>query len=245
MSNESGDLAILKTVSLTSALERELERLIIKGELSPGERLNEIQLANRFGTSRGPLREAMRSLEAKGFVNVIRNRGVFVRQLTLEEAREIYEVRGTLFGLAARLVCENMTPELMADLRAQVDAMQAAADANDFDAYYPLNLEFHATIMQRADNKTMEAEYLRLVSKLHLFRARSLVQGGGLPVSNTEHHRILAALEAGDADAAHLAGWHHVDAAKKRMMVAIATTEDSSGGETEGVPLKKTPDATP
>jgi DNA-binding GntR family transcriptional regulator len=73
------DLTVVKTVSLTNALEKQIERLIVEGELAPGERLNEIQLANRFGTSRGPLREATRSLEAKGFVEVIRNRGVFVR----------------------------------------------------------------------------------------------------------------------------------------------------------------------
>ncbi|ATI43535.1 GntR family transcriptional regulator (plasmid) [Pacificitalea manganoxidans] len=226
MTSQNGDLAILKTVSLTSALERELERLIVNGELAPGERLNEIQLATRFGTSRGPLREAMRSLEAKGFVTVIRNRGVFVRQLTEDEAREIYEVRGTLFGLAARLVCERMTEKLLANLTAQVDAMQVAADANDFDAYYPLNLKFHATIMEAAQNETMHAEYRRLVSKLHLFRAKSLVQGGGLSVSNTEHVEILAALGRGDGDAAHLAGWHHVDRAKRRMLAALDAAED-------------------
>src|SRR3546814_7199089 len=62
------DLTVVKTVSLTNALEKQIERLIVEGELAPGERLNEIQLAGRFGTSRGPLREATRSLEAKGFV---------------------------------------------------------------------------------------------------------------------------------------------------------------------------------
>src|SRR3546814_12008939 len=82
------DLTVVKTVSLTNALEKQIERLIVEGELAPGERLNEIQLAARFGTSRGPLREATRSLEARGFVGGIRNRGVFVRQLRGEEAPE-------------------------------------------------------------------------------------------------------------------------------------------------------------
>src|SRR3546814_14088231 len=90
------DLTVVKTVSLTNALEKQIERLIVEGELAPGERLNEIQLAARFGTSRGPLREATRSLEAKGCVAVIRNRGVFVRQLSVEAALEVYDVRAEL-----------------------------------------------------------------------------------------------------------------------------------------------------
>src|SRR5687768_3586195 len=80
-----------RAVSLTSALERELERLILSGELPPGDRINEIHLARRFGTSRGPIREATRSLEAKGLVQVVRNRGVFIRRLSIEEALEIYD----------------------------------------------------------------------------------------------------------------------------------------------------------
>src|SRR3546814_1508739 len=93
------DLTVVKTVSLTNALEKQIERLIVEGELAPGERLNAIQLAGRFGTSRGPLREATRRLEAKGFVEVIRHRGVFVRQLSFEEALAVYDVRAALFGL--------------------------------------------------------------------------------------------------------------------------------------------------
>src|SRR3546814_1563212 len=89
----SDDLTILRTMSLTGALEREIERLILSGELAPGERINEIHLATRFGTSRGPIREAIRSLEAKGLVEAVRNRGVFIRRLTAEEAIEIYDVR--------------------------------------------------------------------------------------------------------------------------------------------------------
>src|SRR3546814_6500393 len=107
------DLTVVKTVSLTNALEKQIERLIVEGELAPGERLNEIQLAARFGTSRGPLREATRSLEAKGFVEVIRNRGVFVRQLSVEEALEVYDVRAALFGLRS----EEHTSELQSLMR--------------------------------------------------------------------------------------------------------------------------------
>lgn len=216
-----GDLAIVRTVSLTSALEKQLERLIVEGELAPGERLNENQLAVRFGTSRGPLREATRSLEAKGFVEVIRNRGVFVRQLTVAEALEIYDMRAALFGLAGRLVAGRMTAELGARLRALVADMESAAAAGDFEAYYPKNLEFHAAIVEASGNATLVREYRRFVKKMHLFRARSLVQGGGLAVSNREHAEMLEALLASDPQRAHETHWRHVENAKQRLIAAL------------------------
>jgi DNA-binding GntR family transcriptional regulator len=222
------DLTVVKTVSLTNALEKQIERLIVEGELAPGERLNEIQLANRFGTSRGPLREATRSLEAKGFVEVIRNRGVFVRQLSIEEALEVYDVRAALFGLAGRLLAQKMNDELLAKLNRQLDAMEAAAAQSDFETYYPLNLEFHRTIVESAGNKTLLAEYLRFVKKMHLFRAKSLVQGGGLAVSNREHREMVNALASGDVERAHATHWRHVERAKARLLAALEATAQSA-----------------
>lgn len=226
MNKAENELKIIRTVSLTSALEQQLEHLIISGELQPGDRLNEIQLAARFGTSRGPLREATRSLEAKGFVEVIRNRGVFVRQLSLEEACEIYDLRAALFGLAGRLVAQRMTDSLLKDLKALIDKMEVAASNNDVDAYYPLNLRFHELIMLASRNRTLKAEYDRFVNKMHLSRVKSLVQGGGLAVSNSEHREIVSALASGDPERAFAATWRHVARAKDRMITAVQATEE-------------------
>ncbi len=228
MDDARDDLTILKTGSLTSAVERQLERLIVQGELAPGDRLNEIHLAAHFGTSRGPLREAMRSLQAKGFVDVIRNRGVFVRHLQLEEACEIYDLRGALFGLAGRLVAERMTDGLLARLRGLVEEMEAAASNADLDAYYPMNLEFHDLILQASNNKTLIDEYQRLVKKMHLFRVKGLVQGGGLAVSNGEHAAMLEALASGDPERAQATHWRHVQRAKDRMIKAVETTQGTA-----------------
>ena len=88
---------ILRSHSLPMLLEQEIERVILGGELRPGDRINEKELALRFGISRGPVREALRSLELTGLVEQIPNRGVFVRQLTAAQADDIYEVRAALF----------------------------------------------------------------------------------------------------------------------------------------------------
>ena len=215
------DLSVVKNVSLTSVLEKEMERLILTGELEPGERINEIQLSNRFGTSRGPIREATRSLEAKGLVEVVRNRGVYVRRLSVEDAIEIYDVRAALFGQAGRLLSERMTDELLTQLTELVNEMDAIAERGNFDDYYPVNLAFHNLIVTSSGNRTLTAEYQRFVNKLHLFRARALVQGGGLAVSNREHRAMLDALASGDGDRAQMTHWRHVALAKRRLMKAV------------------------
>lgn len=222
------ELDILKTASLTSALERQLEDLILAGTLPPGARLNEIQLAERFGTSRGPVREATRSLEAKGLVEVIRNRGVFVRQLSLEEAREVYDIRATLFAMAARLATPSMTDKLDAKLSTLIEKMERAARDTEIGAYYPLNLEFHSAILHASGNKTLVSEYQRFINKMHLFRVKSLFEAGALLISNSEHRTVVEALRSGDPERAHLAALDHVEQAKQRMLTAV---EKSGAGD--------------
>lgn len=226
--DHSGDLTILRTMSLKSALEREIERLILSGELPPGQRINEIHLANRFGTSRGPIREATRSLEAKGLVEAVRNRGVFIRRLTTHEAVEIYDVRAALFGLAGRLLASRVTEEVLEELRRFLEKMDVAAAAGDFDVYYPLNLAFHDLIVNSAGNAVLAAEYKSFVKKMNLFRARSLVQGGGLAVSNQEHRDIVDAVASRKPDKAFAASWRHVERAKNRLVASLDRATDSA-----------------
>lgn len=228
MDTELDDLQIVRTVSLTSALERKIKRLVITGELEPGARLNENQLAARFGTSRGPLREALRSLEAKGFLQSVRNRGVFVRRLSIKEAREVYEVRAVLFGLAGRLAAERITEGRLSHLKQLMAGMDAAAGKEDVDAYYGLNLAFHNEILEAAGNRTLLEEYERLVARMHLFRVKGLSLGGGLAVSNKEHAEIVAALEAGDPDRAEAANIAHVAQGKIRVTAAYAALPSRS-----------------
>jgi DNA-binding GntR family transcriptional regulator len=106
--------------------------------------------------------------------------------------------------------------------------MEAAAAQSDFETYYPLNLEFHRTIVESAGNKTLLAEYLRFVKKMHLFRAKSLVQGGGLAVSNREHREMVDALASGDVERAHATHWRHVERAKARLLAALEATAQSA-----------------
>ncbi len=210
--SDASDLA-----ARTGGLESALEHLILTGELKPGERLNEIQLAARFGTSRGPLREATRSLQGRGLVDVIRNRGVFVRALSVKEALEIYDVRAALFGLAGRLLVDRLDDAMLADLNAMLDRMDQIAAGRDFDHYYPENLRFHEYLMNATGNSTLQREYTSFVNKLQVFRARNLVQPGGLAVSNREHRAMVDALASGSRERAQEAFFRHVERAKLRV----------------------------
>lgn len=215
---ENSKLEILKANSLSSVLLREIERMIIDGAFQSGERLNENALAARFQVSRGPVREAFRALAEKGLVQIIPNRGAFIRQVSRREAEECYELRAGLFALAGRLLAERITDQQLTQLKDMIVAMEEAAERHSLEDYYPLNLKFHESILKFVGNRRLEEDYFGLINELHLFRERGLLHGGGLAVSNAEHREIVAALEARDPLRASEAACMHVLNAKRRML---------------------------
>jgi DNA-binding GntR family transcriptional regulator len=176
--------------------------MIARGEFKAGERLNENALSAKLGVSRGPIREACRGLEQSGLVNVVVNRGVFIRELGSREAAELYEIRAVLYGLAGRLLAPIVTEEQLRTLAAHVDEMDAAAAADDLNAFYPLNLRFHETIVAFSGNGRLAEECASIHREMHLFRRRTLDMPGRMTISNAEHRRILERLRARDAEGA-------------------------------------------
>jgi DNA-binding GntR family transcriptional regulator len=215
-------LEVLRSASLSQAVFVEIERMILRGDFGPGDKLNEKALADRLGVSRGPVREAFQALHARGLVEMVPNRGVFVQRVTRHHAVEIYDVRAALFGGACRLLAERIDRATLAGLQALLAQMDAAGARRDIDAYYPLNLAFHGAIVKGSANATLAETYNGLVSRLHLFRARGLVHGGGFESSNVEHRAIVAALDARDPRAAFEAGYAHVQAGKARIVTTAA-----------------------
>lgn len=217
VSNTSQPSEIGRDLSLTVQTERRLEHLILAGELLPGERLNELELSQRFGISRGPLRESMQALHAKGLVDMVRNRGVFVRSISADEAMELYDVRAAVFGLAGRLLTDRLTDDILNRMHRFLEELEELAGRRDFDDYYRLNLAFHDYLITTAGNSLLAAEYRGFVNKLHLCRARGLVQAGGLAVSNREHREMVDAIASGDKLRAQEAFFRHVERAKLRF----------------------------
>jgi phosphonate utilization transcriptional regulator len=212
-----GAIALVQTNSLSMLVQRELERRILAGDLQAGAKLNEAAIADMLGVSRGPVREAFRSLEESGLVRLEKNRGVFVRQISLEEADEIYELRAALDEFAGRRVAQRAAAADIRELRVLVERMDKAAARDELDAYYLANLEFHDRLVELAGNAKLLATYRRLVNELHLYRRATLAQQGALPISTREHHDIVEKISAGQAAAAGRALYDHVMGSRERM----------------------------
>jgi len=216
-------LRIRRTESLTSLVRRELERMIERGELKAGERLNENALALKLGVSRGPVREACRGLEQSGLVHVVVNRGVFVREISNREAAELYDIRANLYGLAGRLLAGRIEADQVTALRDLIGEMEAAADAGELNLFYPLNLRFHEAIVRYSDNGRLLALCASVHREMHLFRRRTLDMPGRMKISNAEHRAVLAALEARDAGLAARVLEEHVLTSRELLFGPVGT----------------------
>ena len=211
-------IALLQTSSLASVVQAELERMILARELVPGERLTEVALAARLGVSRGPLREAFRMLEEAGLVRTEKNRGVSVRDLPLEEALEIFELRAAMEELSGRRLAESIAPASLKELRGRVDEMEHAAKAKDAPAYHRLNIAFHDRIVELTGNGKLIALYRKLIKELSLFRRMNLADDWLMPMSVGEHRHIVKAIASGDADSAGRTLFDHVMKSKERTI---------------------------
>ena len=214
-------LLLVQSNSLPSLVQVEIERLILRGELAAGQHINESELAVRFGTSRGPIREALRALEEARLVRSEKNRGVFVREISVAEADEIYDIREALDELIGQRVAERATPAQLRELEAVVEDMDEAG-RGELNAYHALNLKFHDLLVDFAGNARLTESYRLLTKGLLLFRLRGLQDGGGFAVSNTEHKAVVAAIVARDgARAGRLLRQHAADS-RARMHKAAA-----------------------
>jgi phosphonate utilization transcriptional regulator len=211
-------IALLQSSSLTSVVQQEIERQILQGELAPGAKLIEAALAAQLGVSRGPVREAFRMLEEAGLVRQEKNRGVFVRNIPLDEAMEIYDLRAMMDEAVGRTLASTISPEHMKALRAMVDAMERAVKAGEADAYHLLNLEFHDKLVEFTGNRKLTAIYRRLINELSLFRRLNLADAKLLPISASEHRAIVKAIASGDPDLAGQAMRDHVLVSKDRTL---------------------------
>ena len=210
-----------RTESFVPSVQRELERMIAVGELKGGERINESALAIKLGISRGPIREACRTLEQTGLLKSEINRGFFVREISMKEALDIYDLRAELASMAGRLAAAHATAAQLDELERLVDRMEEAAVREDVGAYYPVNVEFHTRIVGLADNHKLVQFWPALESALHLFRTRSFILPGSLRASNYDHRAIVSALREGNATEVARLLQEHILKGKARLLRTV------------------------
>lgn len=222
----------LRRATLADEARLEIERMITDGDLSAGEKLNELELSTAMGVSRGTVREAIRSLVGTGLVNSIANRGAFVHRVTLAEVQNLYELRGAIFAMACAAVArrvrdgeESGLATALNDNIARMDVARAAAEPTD---YYGLNIEFHDLLLMAADNPKAKSIYDNIKREMHLFRRRGLSIAPNIARSLDEHRAIAAAVISGDPEAARIAAHYHITQGFDRYMT-IATRDRQTG----------------
>lgn len=210
-------LALVQSTSLTRLVAESIEEMILAGELPPGHKLNEIALAQRFGISRGPLREAFRLLEEGGLIRQEKNRGAHVREIRLSEAADLYEVRAGLDATAGRLLAGRISDEQLRTLREMTEAMkEVPPDA--VDRFHELNLSFHDCIVGMTGNPVLAEQYRRLAKLLALFRRRNLLAPMAIPHFAEEHSAIVDLLAARDGPGVAEALFAHAQGGRQRML---------------------------
>lgn len=212
---------------LAHGISEQLQQFIYSGDIAPGERLNEAALALRMGTSRGPIREAIRVLTGIGLVQAVPNRGVFVREISVREMAEIYELRALLFGFAAQQACDNLGAAQHHEGLALLAGMDQALERGDGQAYYVQNLRFHALLLELSHNQRAQQAYEDHAKELHLFRRRYFNAASNMRRSNAEHRRIFEAIVAGNKDKANKLAQAHVLQGRQRL---LATLDVPAGG---------------
>jgi DNA-binding GntR family transcriptional regulator len=205
---------------LSRSIAEQLKQLIYAGEFKAGDRLNEAALAARMGTSRGPIREAIRILTGTGLVTPVVNRGVFVRQVSIREMLEIYDLRALVFGFAAERAAENITDEHRRQFESLLERMEQSSQSGDSNSYYELNLQFHALILQLANSARAHQLYDSYVKELHLYRRQNFNTPGNMRRSNVEHRKIYEAIAKGNAAKAKAAAEEHIQAGRQRLLAS-------------------------
>ena len=182
-------------------IAEELEERIFDGTFSDGDRLDEVRLAQQFGVSRTPLREALQRLARSGLVELIPRRGAFVRQPGPVELMEMFEVMAEVEAVCGRLAAMRISDQALAELRDANEKCQVAVDRQDPDTYYGENERFHKIIYQQSGNGFLAAEARALHRRLKPFRRQQLKLRGRMAQSMAEHRAIVDALDEGNPEA--------------------------------------------
>jgi DNA-binding GntR family transcriptional regulator len=217
---------IRRSHTLVNICHAEIERMILEHELDRGGRINELALAARLGISRGPVREACRTLTQAGLLENHANRGFFVRKLAHKDVIDLYDLRAGLMRLAGELIVQHIGDETLARLREFVDGMDAARAQNDIALFQELNAGFHAALVEAADNRRLQEVYDGLVKEMRLFRRRALASGAALEASNREHRAIIDAIATHDAARTAQAMADHILQGKARFLSAAGDDLD-------------------
>jgi DNA-binding GntR family transcriptional regulator len=192
---------------------------ILSGSFSPGERLNEVELAEKLGTSRSPIREALQRLSSEGLVNLVPKKGAFVFTLDPQEIEESFEVREVLEIAAVRFAVERADDR---DLQKLEEILETTKRTIKKTSHYPRDINFHLQVFAAAGNSKLESVYSEINTKIQLAQTLSVSDLDRASSAYDEHLPIFKALQQRDADEAERAMRRHIRHAKSNILRILA-----------------------
>ncbi len=193
---------IEKHLTLRERILETIRDAIISGALKPGEKVAEPELAERFGISRTPIREAFRQLESEGYLTVIPRKGAVVVSFSQRDVEEFYAIKSILEGYAARRACEKLSDREIQRLEGINEKLRTLAEDGDIKHFFKVHNDFHELFIKAADNDKLTDLIASLVGKFQRLRVASLSLPGRMRVSVDEHEKIIDAFRARDAEKA-------------------------------------------
>jgi DNA-binding GntR family transcriptional regulator len=191
-----------KHLTLREKILENIRDSIVSGTLKAGSRVSEPELADQYGISRTPIREAFRQLESEGYLTVIPRRGAIVSEFTPKDIEEFYAIKSIMEGYAARRACERLSSKDLDRLQAINNKLADLAGHGDIKHFFKIHSEFHELFIKAADNEKLHELIAGLVTKFQRLRFTSLSLPGRMAVSVQEHEKIIDAFRKKDADLA-------------------------------------------
>lgn len=179
-----------------------IREAILKGTLKPGEKVAEPELAERFGISRTPIREAFRQLESEGYLTVVPRKGAVVAALSERDVQEFYAIKSILEGYAASLAARKLTEKELERLETVNRKLRHLAEEGDVRSFYRVHNEFHEIFLKAADNSKLYELIHQLGMKFNRLRMASLSVSGRMEISVDEHEKLLDAFRRKDPETA-------------------------------------------
>ena len=171
-----------------------LREAILKGDLRPGERLMELQLAAKLGVSRTPIREAIRMLEQEGLAVTIPRKGAEVARMTEKNMEDVLQIREALDDLAVQVACDKMTEEQLKNLTLAMKNFENAIQTENLSKIVAYDVEFHDIIYESTDNPKLVTLLNNLREQIYRYRVEYLKEKENYPTLVQEHRAIVDAL---------------------------------------------------
>jgi DNA-binding GntR family transcriptional regulator len=195
---------IEKHLTLREKILEYIRDAIISGALKAGSRVSEPELAERYGISRTPIREAFRQLESEGYLTVIPRRGAIVSEFTQKDVEDFYAIKSILEGYAARMACEKLTGKELDRLEANNKRLNELAEQNDIKTFFKVHNDFHDMFIKAADNEKLRELITSVVTRFQRLRFMSLSLPGRMKIAVQEHQKIIEAFRRKDSDTAEM-----------------------------------------